>query len=289
LEITKDLALSALPRFPGVKAGHVDNLLVKEEAGEWTRGEGLVATLGLFAGEAEADSVLRHPELVGFSGTGTVRLAREYLADGPDPEAKAEIGRLLEYLFPSRERLEAMAGIGASAMALGIQAASFDTAQGAGGCQSYWGGGDPCITEAVSAELDEKFPDKYTLWVPEESTQNTEGWTEEHLFWALEAMESAAFDEEAKGHMPERVDLIFTPFDRPTAMTDDSGMDDSGDECSINLNKPMQQLDEDVFKQRIASEMADCNLVIVIEKSDNADECVLDDICGPSDYFLPWF
>jgi hypothetical protein len=278
LEIAKNVALSALPRFPGVKAGYVDNLLVKVEAGEWTRGEGLVATLGWFAGEVEAASVLRHPELVGFAGTGMIRMAREYLEGGPDTEAKAEIGRLLEYLFPSRERLEAMTGIGASAMALGIQAASFDLAQDAGGCAAYWGGGDPCITEAVSPKLDEMFPEKYKLWVPEESTQNTEGWTDEHILWALEAMESAAIDEESKGEMPERVDIMLTPFDGSTAMTDDDG-----DACSINLNKPMQQLDEDVFKGRITSEMADCNLVI--EESPGTDECLFDDICGPSDYF----
>ena len=58
-EIAKTLALNALPRFPGVEVGYVNNLLVKEEAGEWTRGEGLVATLSLFAGEAEATQILR--------------------------------------------------------------------------------------------------------------------------------------------------------------------------------------------------------------------------------------
>jgi hypothetical protein len=279
LEVAKTVALSALPRFPGVKAGYVDNLLVKEAAGEWTRGEGLVATLGLFAGEAEADSVLRHPELGDFSGTGVVQMAREYLEEGSDSEAKAEIERLLDFLVPSREQLEAMAGIGVQAMAPGIQAASFYSAQGEGGCAAYWGAGDPCISEAVSPKLDEEYPDKYKLWVPDESTQETEGWTEEHLLWALDAMESAAIAEEDRGAMPERVHLMFTPFDYPTAMTYAES-----DVCSINLNKPMQQLGEEAFKQRIASEMADCNLLIE-ESSDNTDECVLDGICGPSDYF----
>ncbi len=281
LEIAKGVALNALPRFPGVKAGYVDNLLVKEGAGEWTRGEGLVATLGLFAGEAEAASVLRHPELGDFTGTGLVRLAREYLDDGSDVAVKAEIERLLEYLVVSRERLEAMAGVGVQAMAPGIQAASFSFAQGEGGCAAYWGGGDPCIVEAVSPKLDEEYPDKYKLWVPDESTQNTEGWTDEHLSWALEAMESAAIAEEDRGAMPERVDIMFTPFDYPTAMSDAES-----DMCSINLNKPMQQLDEVSFKGRMAAEMADCNLLVdPSENPDNSDECVLDDLCGPSEYF----
>ena len=91
LEIAKNVALSALPRFPGVEAGYVDNLLVKEEVGEWTRGEGLVATLGLFAGEVDAARVLRHPELGDFAGNGVIGMAREYLEDGSDTEAKLEI------------------------------------------------------------------------------------------------------------------------------------------------------------------------------------------------------
>jgi hypothetical protein len=283
LEIAKNLALSALPRFPGVEAGYVDNLLVKEEAGEWTRGEGLVATLSLFAGEVEAAQVLRHPELVDFSGTGVIRMAREYLEDGADAEAKTEIARLLELLVLSRERLEAMAGIGPPTVALGVQAISFDTARGAGDCANYWGAGGPCMTEAVSPELDEMFGEgKYKLWVPAESTQNTEGWTDEHLFWAMEAMEESAITEEAKGEMPEYVDIMFTPFDSPDALTDDTG-----DICFIDLNKPMQQLDEDEFKQLIAGEMEYCNLVI--EEAEDPGDCLLDLICDPSDYFLPWF
>ncbi|MEE8345907.1 MAG: hypothetical protein V3S20_01035 [Dehalococcoidia bacterium] len=283
LEIAKKLALSALPRFPGVEAGYVDNLLVKEEAGEWTRGEGLVATLSLFAGELEAAQVLRHPELGDFSGTGVIRMAREYLEDGPDAEAKTEIARLLEYLILSRERLEAMAGIGPPTAARGLWAISFGTARGAGDCATYWGAAGPCMTEAVSPELDEMFgPGKYVLWVPAESTQNTEGWTDEHLFWALEAMVDSAITYEARGDMPETY-MMFTPFDSAYAQTDATG----GELCSINLNKPMQQLDEDEFKQLIADEMEQC--LLVIEEAEDPDDCILDLICDPSDYFLPWF
>ena len=80
--------------------------------------------------------------------------------------------------------------------------------------------------------------------------------------------------------MPERVDIMFTPFDGPTAMTDAES-----DVWSINLNKPMQHLDEDIFKKRMAVEMAGCNLLIEESGgSDSSDECVLDDICDPSDY-----
>jgi hypothetical protein len=124
LEIAKTLALNALPRFPGVEVeeppprvipppepvdisshGYVENLLEKEADGEWTRGEGLVATLRLLVGEADPSEVLRHPDLLDI-GSGVVGMAREYLEDGDDPTALSEIGRLLAVLVQQPTRSE---------------------------------------------------------------------------------------------------------------------------------------------------------------------------------------
>ena len=276
LDIAKELALGALPRFPGVElqepepevvtfereqvdrsnVSFVDNLLAKELAGEWTRGEGLVATLSLFAGEVEAAQVLRQPELLDNSGTGAIRMAREYLEDGPDAEAKTEIARLLEHLVLSSERLEAMAGEGPPTAAQGLQAISLGMVQGADDCQTYWGARDSCLVEVVSPELDELFdPGKYVLLVPAESVQNTRGWTDKHLGWAVKAMEDSAKKYEAMGEMPQ-VTITFTPRDAPYAHTDDEIADRW---CGVFLNRPMQQYNNHYFfKQWIAGEMAHC-------------------------------
>lgn len=96
----------------------VDNLLVKVEAGEWTLGQGLVASLRLMVGEIDASSVLRHLELANYEGTGIVAMAYEYLEDGPDADARAEILRLLDLAVFSNERLESMAGLDAQSPAL---------------------------------------------------------------------------------------------------------------------------------------------------------------------------
>jgi hypothetical protein len=113
LDLVKGLALNALPRFLGVgeepptvipppepgdtsSRGYAENLLEKEADGEWTRGEGLVATLRLFAGEVDPDEVLRHPDMIDLFGSGIIRMAQEYLEScGGDPAAKSEIERLL--------------------------------------------------------------------------------------------------------------------------------------------------------------------------------------------------
>ena len=127
-EIVIELARLALPRFPGVEIeppepdviifeeetpdrsdiSLTDNVLAKEEAGEWTLGEGLVAVLSLIADERERSSVLGQTELVDPSASDVIRLAEDYLETGPDGLAKDEIARLLEMLTFAPEELDQM-------------------------------------------------------------------------------------------------------------------------------------------------------------------------------------
>ncbi len=282
LEIAKTLALAALPRFPG-DAGYVNNILLKEEAGEWTRGEGLVATLGLFAGETEATQVLLNPDLVDFEGTGVILMAREYLEDGPDDEAKTEIERLLERLILSRERLEAMAGIGPPTTARGLQAIFLGKALGAGDCSTYWKSPGNCIVETdLPPDLDEMFGEgKYALFVPEEELQT--GWTDEHVDWAREAIKESAIAYEALSKML-KVSVWFTPFVGPHTIAD--AFFDGGD-CLINVNKPMQGEDKNVFQQNIAAAMAHCaDPVLAPPGEEEGDDCEID-ICLSSEFFWP--
>ena len=92
----------------------VGNLLYKKEIGEWTLGEGLVATLKLLAGELDAASVLKHSKRLKSECTGILAMANECLEDGPEEGEKSEITRLLDLLVISNEQLEAMAGIPAT-------------------------------------------------------------------------------------------------------------------------------------------------------------------------------
>jgi hypothetical protein len=263
-DIAKELALRALPRFPGVEpepvtfereevdrsnASFVDNLLAKEATGEWTLGEGLVATLGLFAGEVEAEEVVREPELLEQSGTGVISMAREYLEDGPDAEARAEIERLLEVLVPYREPLEATAGEGPPMAAPAFHAISLDAAQAQEDC-TPWFGTDVCAYDVKFPDLDKAYKEgKYSGIVPDEETH---GWTHDHSDWAEEAVRASAKKYEAMGEMPD-VSFIITRSNTPRSLTDYTPT-----ECYINLNTPMQRWEKDDFKQWIAREMAHC-------------------------------
>lgn len=163
-----ELANAALPRFPFVeleepepvvltiehepvdRSGHsfVENLLAKETDGEWTRGEGLVATLRFFAGEIEATEVLRGSNLLDHSGTGIVRLAQEYLEAGGDPASAAEIERLLGKLLVRDPR-----GTTASAQSSASRARSLSIALTDTICYSpYPDHGDPCFESLEAGE-----------------------------------------------------------------------------------------------------------------------------------------
>jgi hypothetical protein len=128
-EITIGLARTALPRFPGVfieeapiefevvefpddpapdpsVQGLSENLLTKEEAGEWSLGEGLAATLRYMLGEASITEIHTGPELVDNSGSLIIELAREYVESGDDEALKGEILALLESLTVNLDDLQ---------------------------------------------------------------------------------------------------------------------------------------------------------------------------------------
>ena len=76
------------------------------ESGLWTESEGLITLLKLFTGEIDRSEIPDAQYLVTRGGTGIVRLAYEYLArEDADPQAAAEMERLLAQLFPSEETL----------------------------------------------------------------------------------------------------------------------------------------------------------------------------------------
>ena len=172
------LALAALPRFPGVKpepmvfeftsepadlsgSGYLENLLAREADGEWSRGEGLVATLRYLAGEIGAAGVLRTEELADTDTTRLTVLAHEYLSQGGDPSMAGEIRRLLEELTPSTDALRRMVE---GAPAAGAVLASYGggrLAQNEDLCVKYFGVSGPCMVDLAPPALKSKWPERY--------------------------------------------------------------------------------------------------------------------------------
>jgi hypothetical protein len=275
LPLARDLATAALPRFPGMEAepsepvtvtieheppdtsnvGWVDNLLAKEASGEWTQGEGLVATLKVFAGELDADEVRLHPDLLDDSGTGIITLAQAYLEDGPDATARAEIARLLELLILSREQLEGLSGIGPPRVQLAAHRGPPGPAlpRRVGDICEYIGATSPCLIPYAHPDLswlDQQYGEgKYRINVPSNFAEV--GWKDDHLGWAASAMRTSATFYEDLGMMAP-VDFVITPWGGAHLITY------AATTCFININQPMQEHLEAPFKQRIAAEMAYC-------------------------------
>ena len=273
LEIAKGLAGVVLPQFPGVEArqpvvvtfddeppdmsnlSFVDNLLAKEEAGEWTLGEGLVATLQLFVGEVDETEVLRHPELLAKEGTGIIAMAYEYLEAGGQADAKTEISRLLDLLVFTNEELEGMAGIGPPTASL------FEVAVGAppdeiGGCSAFFYGYStlptgigPCL-EYQSITFDGRL---YRVFYPAKSMPAA-GWSENHYRWALEAMADTVVAYAPHGTTPA-VNLVFSIFPG-NALAE--ALPHAGEPCAVAVYTSMQGTTIGYFKQVIAHELAHC-------------------------------
>ncbi|MCH8814690.1 MAG: hypothetical protein IH957_06255 [Chloroflexi bacterium] len=273
-EIAKTLALAALPRFPGVEVeqpepelvtfepepfdravlSFVENLLVKVEAGEWTLGEGLVATLKLATGELDAESVLRHEELLNHEGTGVLKMANEYLDDGPDDEAKAEITRLLDLLVFSNEQLEAMAGIGqataalAGGLALGAARGQEEDCSKLFHNYTVPAGVGQCLEFATTF-----FSDDYRVFFPAPSLP-TGGWDFGDYELAIEALEETVPIYEGLGKIPP-VNIVFSVSAGGSSA---EAAPKAGKACGVAIHTSMQSLSDDDFKQIIAHELAHC-------------------------------
>jgi len=282
LEAATNLALAALPRFPGIEVepptppdpvvitiehepvdrsnqGFVENLLAREADGDWTRGEGLVATLRFFTNEVEAGEVLRHPELLDDSGTGVVHMARAYLETDRDSEDAAEIERLLDLLLVNDPR-GATATEGDSTTGLRRTTAAYRASQEEEEEEDcfapYPDYGDPCFLSAPVSFP--QFGEKYILWFPDlEEGEEWEGWVKGDSTIQNAMIASATKLESMSGGMPD-VAVWLSPFSGGSTVVLDAGL------CAIQLNKGAQALGAQnpaFLQQAIASALARCYIV----------------------------
>lgn len=266
---------------PDVSAlGFADNLEARVAEGEWTVGEGLVATLRLFVGEIGADQVLRQPELVNDSGTEIMRLARAYVETGPDAEAREQIRRLLGLLalppYVDRDEEPSARRVRPSEMTVSLGVMPLAQIQGEepdGGYapppdlpeddpdlpphddpwdigQCNYGPGPGW--ESVPAYIGEGAePSKALVFIPESGL--TPGWTETHLVWTTEAVQETLDVYNADAAPCIHLVLSVHPGASSWVLdTNASGI------CGVFLNTPMQGREEAPFKQEIARDLAHC-------------------------------
>lgn len=277
LEEARGLALAALPRLqahgqrePEPEAelevitfepepvdlphfGYVDHLIAKEEAGDWTRGEGLVAILQLLAGEVEATEVLTDEGLINDWATDVIHAASSYQESGSDPDARAEIARLLQLLAPSREQLMQMSDQGESSSVGSLLVFAGQILPEAGNYCLNFHNASKCLRLQTHPELEEAWPGKYQLFRP--GAEFDSGWELHHIDSALEAMVTSASKLEPLGTMP-RVNVVFSVLAKGYTFFN---LFNTG-ECTHFIPERFQTLEESQFKQALAALLANCLL-----------------------------
>lgn len=295
LDTAKELARKALSRLPGgpitvepetpdlSNLGYVDNLLARQDAGEWTYEEGLIATLKVFAGESDEGDVLRHSELLDYSGTGIISLAEEYLDTAADGPPKDEVTRLLDLLIPKLEPAPAPEVSNSLTVALGNYfftapiaqepPASEDPLQEGSEDRGYAPPDDDvplkystppiepddCATiEPTQAGWDTSgYPlGDYGAWVGAvlfPTAGQEDGWKREtHLLWALQALDDSIAE---YGTPPLCIWMLLSHHGGSYTFVEQR-LDPSV--CLVLINKPMQARDQDRFKQQLAADIAHC-------------------------------
>ncbi len=283
LEAATAVALSSLSRFPGVEverpepvvidfvpdpvdmsdAGYLENLLAREQAGDWTRSEGLVATLRLFAGEVDPDEVLNHTELNDYAGAGVVALARHYLESGGDGEASVEIARLLDQIFPSQELLEdASEEQEATANAVGLlvslaKPAVLSLAQeeplSEEWCVRWYGTGSPCLVFVRSPELEARWPGQHLVARP--VAEVADGWNLARIDATVDALRASVVAYAGVMEVVPSIEILLTLGTDQGRTTNVSLGDGS---CTILVHSAMQRFAEDHYQQYLAKDIAYC-------------------------------
>jgi hypothetical protein len=231
--------------------GFAENLLVKVEDGEWTLGEGLVATLRSVVGETDTSALLRHPDLLNNEATGIVAMAQAYVQDGEDDEAKGEIERLLNLLIFSNDQLDAMAGQEPAPTPLQVvpKAAEQD-------CTKFYAGLDlaPGVSVCLKKSSVTINGKTYGLFVPAPNLPQG-GWTEVRYNETLEMINDVVPVYNGLGEMPN-TNIVFSVLTDGSAGAYANQPDP--DHCIITVFTGIKDLSTGDFKQFLAHEMAHC-------------------------------
>jgi hypothetical protein len=238
--------------FDRTTIGWVANIEERAARGDWTLVEGIVATLQLLAGEADAADVYPTQLDDVFEGTGVLRLARQYLEDGTDPDARSEIARLLGDLVLSQERLEAM--VIAESPLRRRRSRATGTQQPLEDCNRFFGDRTtPGVSQCLQVEVVTVEGVEFRIYLPAPFLPNV-GWERSHVDQTVAALQDTIPVYRRFGIVPPGP-IVFSVTPAADAMV---LADTPIGACSITLYPRMQQQTPANFKQTVAHELAHC-------------------------------
>jgi hypothetical protein len=241
---------AAVPASP---ESYAANILARERAGEWTRGEGLLQTLKLFNGDLEP-SALVEGEIEELSGTGVIRLAEEYLA-GPEEELKAEVQAELDRAVVTLDEARAMAGETAVALSTRGGVAARPNLEGTEvACEAMFGELEPQDGPCLVLQTWEAGGHVHQMYGPAEGYDQA-GWTVAHY----EAVRAGVSDSVVAYQQFGEMMPIFVVFGN-FSDGDVNGFATGGQDgpCGVLLHPALQQNSAERFLAIVAHEIAHC-------------------------------
>lgn len=243
-------------------AGFTDLLDEKVAAGEWTREEGLVTLLKLFADEIKVSQAGLGDGVLETEGAGVLELAIEYLQTGTDEAVKAEITRLLNVLIPSQAALDKYS-IPEDQVSQHLPG-SAALAQAEEECANLWAAGFPdsrdpsfrCFMHGEAVAAGQRYRVYYPL-----------AWREDARLTAvyegtLDAAVSSINTYQAYGTV-RPIYFVFTPradADNPTSTLAVAAWEAfrAGEACPVIIYPMVFTLTRPQFQQTIAHEVFHC-------------------------------
>src|SRR3990172_3361981 len=183
-----------------------ENLFARIDAGEWTLETGLVTTLKLFVGEAEAADVDPAGRgMLTYEVNGITSLASDYVENGGDAAAKTELQRLLDMIFPDPEKIREFAQpMQGSASARTVNVNYVQT-----NCVALWRAGWPAGTGALCYEYRRGTFNGQTYDVYFPLDWGTEAQRSQYADLTLDAVRDAVATYSPYGEVPPAT-IVFT-------------------------------------------------------------------------------
>ena len=244
-----------------------DNLLDRVAAGEWTLGEGLVASLELLLGRRDSDEVLSSPNVVSLESTGVIEMAYEYLEDGTDREFQQQVRALLDELIFTPEQLDSMvitrsatdARTGTANIPVAFMTASEED------CDRFYrgwnisGAPDECL-ERRSINVG---PNTFWVYWPALDEPET-GWTDRHLDLVVETIDETVESTFLRlGKMPINVYIVMSAARNSKALANAIDVEGTSD-CTVTMfpksseSGGLSTYSDGDFKQTLAHEFGHC-------------------------------
>lgn len=266
-------SIQAQPAREGLAAlGYLDNMLAREQSGDWTPEVAILKSLRMLVSEDSQSATLLQRPLASEDLTGIIAAGREYLSANPSSPVAADVRQILEFLVFDDPQLSAMTvDPGAPAPTINPTPSRLpiptDNGSAAPSLQqgplptydtdcarffrhfSIGSGNDRCVATRTASVAGTS----YRVFWPAPSLAPF-GWDDSYRALVDQAVSDSLGKYLSMGAMPKFDIVLSVNLDVPGG----GAAIFSGDRCAVMLYTDAQRLAPDAFKQLVAQQLGHC-------------------------------